>query len=720
MRRAIEKLCFLLLSLAAASLVSFVFLSRLSDLRAPERSALPLLVNPAPRSVESLTRAALARVKEGGADSVAAQAELIRLGGAAFPFVLPALDSLDPSARGRVAGALAPVALRMGVAEPEDVASPERAMAFFARFWQDRGADFRSAAVRRKVARLSERALALRTKEVIELDTFALEELLTALGRIATTADVERAARLTPVLAHVTGQPWEVRPDASIRDAAVVVTRWRDWAIEHAQDYRTLDGPSRLGAMVMQTRYFRWVASLPRAVSGEDEVGAHKLDAALAAARTSLPLAAAALGLGLATAATIARLRDQRGRRWRGLFALALVLASLPVGIAALRAAAFGRVLLFVGIALSVAARASIELGVSAPARSRGRQAFERASVAIPVVLASTLAGEAVLGTGLGALSLRALGGGDLPMLMWIAFALSGSGAASTALLGLVFPARRPRAQPPREFGRAPRRGALIAFAVVLLALLPLAALGAPFGPNSLALVARTLGAVLAALLGTLLVGSVLGLLAGGLSRTADQLLARGVELSVALPQPFLAAACFLLGGLPGAFALGCVRGVELSWVLRNRIHEQREADDDAPASLGRAPLAPYVRRLLPAAIAPFTTTFVLSVPWFFTLEAAAARLGTASANTLASAAAFDDRALLAICALCLALFVLTREFTPRDPIGETPGAPVLSLSRRAGSVFPAAPEAISEVTNEPPEVTDATAAGSDETSADS
>ncbi|HEY3498701.1 MAG TPA: hypothetical protein VGK73_28615, partial [Polyangiaceae bacterium] len=433
MRRAIEKLSFLLLSLAAASLVSFVFLSRLADRRAPGPSELPLLFNPEPRSVQTLTRAALARVAAGGPEASAASSELVRLGGAAFPHVLPALDSLEPSARGRVALALAPVALRMGVADPGEVESSERAVAFFARFWQDRGADFRAAAVRRKVARLSEHALALRTKEVIELDTFALEELLAALGRIRSDADVKRAARLTPVLTRVTGLPWLVEPEDSIPEASATATRWRLWALDHGADYATLDGPSRLGAMLMQTRYFRWVASLPRAVSGEDEIAARKLGAALAASKTSLPFAAAGLALGLGAAAGLARLRDLRGRRWRGLFALAMVLAALPLGIAAARAAAAGWLALLLAIALSVAARASIELGVAAPARSRRRQAFERASVAIPVVLAATLAGEAVLGTGLGALSLRALGGGDLSMLMWVAFALSGTGAASAA-----------------------------------------------------------------------------------------------------------------------------------------------------------------------------------------------------------------------------------------------------------------------------------------------
>jgi ABC-type dipeptide/oligopeptide/nickel transport system permease subunit len=694
MRRAIEKLSFLLLSLAAASLVSFVLLSRLVDARGRAPARLPLLFNPDPRNVQGLTRAALNEVAAGGPGATAGRAELVRLGGAAFPHVLPALDSLEPTARGRVALALAPVALRMGVAEDDDLETPERAVAFFARFWQDRSADFRGAVVRRKVARLAERALSLRRKEVVELDTFALEELLGALGRVQYDEDVKRAARLTPVLAHVTGMPWRVEPETSRADAAATVTRWRDWAIEHAADFQTLDGPGRLEAMVMQTRYFRWLSSLPRALSGEDELGSRKLHAALAGARQTLPLGALALGLGLTAAAALARARDRRARRWRGLSLLMIALASLPLAVLALRAAAAGLFALGLALTLSVGATASVELGLAAPARGRFRQAFDRAAVLLPPVLAGAIAGETVLGRGLGALTRRALGEGDLTSLMWVAFALSGAGAVTAATLGLAFPSRAPRDHELREFGHAPRRTRVILLACALLAAMPVAllatSLGAPSG-ESVGLLTRTLGVALAGLGGATALGLTLGLLAGGLSRSADALLARCVELAAVLPQPFLAATCFLLGSLPGALALGALRGVEIAHVIRNRLREQRGSGDREPASFGRAPIAPYVRRFLPAALAPFATTLVLSVPWIFALDAACASIGATSGGTLASVAVSSLPSLAGVALLGLGLAVLARELTPHEYVGETPGARVvLALKRRTGrSSFP-------------------------------
>jgi hypothetical protein len=145
-----------------------------------------------------------------------------------------------------------------------------------------------------------------------------------------------------------------------------------------------------------------------------------------------------------------------------------------------------------------------------------------------------------------------------------------------------------------------------------------------------------------------------------------------------------------LLGSIPGALALGAVRGVEIAYVLRNRLREQHVRDEREPPSLGRAPIAPYIRRFLPAALAPFATTLVLSVPWLFALDAACASIGGTSGGTLATAAAGSLPALAGVALLGLGLAVLARELTPHEHVGETPGARVvLALKRRAGSSMP-------------------------------
>ncbi|HEX6271392.1 MAG TPA: ABC transporter permease, partial [Polyangiaceae bacterium] len=176
MRRAVEKLSWLVLSMALASVIAFAALARLSDVAIGRVSVMPLLVNLDPRNARDLALEAVRAVASGGAESRQGAAALVRLGGAALPHVLSTLDTLDPVARGRVALALLPVAKRMGLEEARRIDSPEQALVFWTRFWQDRSADFRSAVVRRKVQRLGDRALALRQKEVLELDTFAIPE----------------------------------------------------------------------------------------------------------------------------------------------------------------------------------------------------------------------------------------------------------------------------------------------------------------------------------------------------------------------------------------------------------------------------------------------------------------------------------------------------------------------------------------------------------------
>src|SRR5258705_2151677 len=208
-RRIFPRLLRLLLTLLAVVLVGFY--GAANGAKRPGSGwafkELPVFVNLAPADVrDRAVRALRAAARDDGPEAARARAELLRLGGAALPHVLPQLDSLEPNARGRVAIALGPLALRMRVANVEDVSTPERALLFFGRFWQDRSIEFRPTTVRRAVERLSERSLTLRRDDVIHADTYALEALVAALGKVQGAADVPRIARLQPALMHITGR----------------------------------------------------------------------------------------------------------------------------------------------------------------------------------------------------------------------------------------------------------------------------------------------------------------------------------------------------------------------------------------------------------------------------------------------------------------------------------------------------------------------------------
>lgn len=268
---------------------------------------LPVFVNPTPRDVrERALRAMRAAAKDDGPEAKAARAELLRLGGAALPHVLPRLDSLEPSARGRVALALGPLALRMRVASAEDVATPERALLFFGRFWQDRSIEFRPTTVRRAVERLAERSLSLRRDDVIHADTYALEALIAALGKVASAPDAARVARLHPVLMHITARGEPLPRTPSVDEAANAARHWQELWLQEGADYCVLEGPRRVAALATETQFGKWLAQaffwrLGRARDGSS-VSALVLAALPSSALHVLFLQLLAIGVAAATA----------------------------------------------------------------------------------------------------------------------------------------------------------------------------------------------------------------------------------------------------------------------------------------------------------------------------------------------------------------------------------------------------------------------------------
>src|SRR5215475_3362502 len=95
---ALRRLLWTIPALIGVSLVTFLFLSYVPD---PTDDPAFAARNP-PAEVERLRR------------------ELVRLGGAALPFVIPRFDALEPDRRQELALALAPIAERMGLVGRQD------------------------------------------------------------------------------------------------------------------------------------------------------------------------------------------------------------------------------------------------------------------------------------------------------------------------------------------------------------------------------------------------------------------------------------------------------------------------------------------------------------------------------------------------------------------------------------------------------------------------
>jgi ABC-type dipeptide/oligopeptide/nickel transport system permease component len=235
---------------------------------------LPRFFNPQPADVRTRSAEAIDHLVANDAQAAMAAHTLGKLGGAALPYVLPKLDNLAPAARGRVAVALAPVAARMGLVDENAHAGgetattamlndPLTAATFWTRFWEDRTLEFTEPAVRRAVDRLTMRATDARQKDIEEVDTYALPELMETLQM---TTDPAIQEQLTSLAAHATEHPVTIPPNADAAFRAHVVQDWMSWWYVHRTEFDALSGPERVAATFADTRYGKWVG---RAATGE-------------------------------------------------------------------------------------------------------------------------------------------------------------------------------------------------------------------------------------------------------------------------------------------------------------------------------------------------------------------------------------------------------------------------------------------------------------------
>ncbi len=294
MRRTLRRILWIVPSLVVASLLLFWFVAPSSQVRGTDEQTLPLFFEDNPSSVRELAIDAVRAIENSSGGDSEAAAALSELGGAALPHVLPILDTLGPEARSRVALALGPVGTRMGVGGA-DLRDPEAAVLFWTRFWQDRAIDFRPQVVSRAVKRFATRASPGRRDDVLALDTYALGELVSAIGPMRSSDDVQRAARLTDLASHMTGLSLRVSDRASVAEARETTTTWQRFWREHRYRYTTLEGPDRLVAMVTQTRYGRWAESVVYTQLGVSHSG----EPVLVVARKRAPVTLWLLGMAL-------------------------------------------------------------------------------------------------------------------------------------------------------------------------------------------------------------------------------------------------------------------------------------------------------------------------------------------------------------------------------------------------------------------------------------
>ncbi len=217
---------------------------------------LPPFFNSHPRDVRVRAEEALAHLVNADAKAEVGAHELVRLGGAALPFVLPQLDKLAPQPRARVAVALQPIAERMGEPSAPELRQPDRAVLYWSRFWEDRSLDFTGPAVKRAVHRLVLHSTDLRERDLLGVDTYSLAVIV---PQMAATDDREALRKLSALASHVTGRSREVAFDADDTALRRTVDDWQAWWQAHESDYVALDGVTRVAGTLTETRYGKWV-----------------------------------------------------------------------------------------------------------------------------------------------------------------------------------------------------------------------------------------------------------------------------------------------------------------------------------------------------------------------------------------------------------------------------------------------------------------------------
>jgi len=229
---------------------------RLGELRRARFLDLPRFVNVDPQDVRTRIDECIAHMVTESPEAALCERRIAQIGGAGLPYLLPRLDDIPPGPRGRIALALRPIALRMGVGEERDLSDPDRAALFWERFWEDRSVDFTEPAVRREVQRLVRRGTDQREEELRITDTFALRQLVDGMRA---TKDKDVLVRLTRLASHVTARDSLVKPEMDASQVRAVVSDWQSWWYVHETDFVALQGGEKVTASIAQTRYAKWV-----------------------------------------------------------------------------------------------------------------------------------------------------------------------------------------------------------------------------------------------------------------------------------------------------------------------------------------------------------------------------------------------------------------------------------------------------------------------------
>jgi ABC-type dipeptide/oligopeptide/nickel transport system permease component len=312
----------------------------LEDQRRERFLNLPRFFNPQPHDVRAIVAECTQHISDNDDLAKLSVYRLIKIGGATLPYVLPELEKLPPASRGRVAVSLAPIAERMGVNQATKLRDPQEAILFWTRFWEDRELDFTQPAVHRTVGRLVQRPTEERELDLVQVDTFALPELVLAMR---TTTDRDALIRIMAIAHHARGSGPEIGPSSTSGEVEKAINAWEDWWYAHETDYVALGGAQKVAATFSETRYGKWLMRVALGDLGRSSDGVPV--ASMIRERSEVTLVLAVLALLVAYAAGVPLGVFSAWRRGRQADRVALaavvVLHAVPTFVAAAALAVF-------------------------------------------------------------------------------------------------------------------------------------------------------------------------------------------------------------------------------------------------------------------------------------------------------------------------------------------------------------------------------------------
>jgi ABC-type dipeptide/oligopeptide/nickel transport system permease component len=256
---------------------------------------LPLFWNPGLLDADRRTAIDLVQLGVPGTRD-AARARLARRGSAALPTILQHLDDLTPAARREALSLLSGWSQSLTGAEraPDSAAGAPEASArvWWARFEASRGLDFRLSYATRQALRVGARDRTNAYGRLLQLGTFALPGIQNVL---ATTTNRDENARLTGLLAALTGLPVRADPAAPSGEVQRVTAAWQAFWFAERLEFETLTEERRATARVFETRYGRWVERALRGRMGFSRVTGRPVAIEL---RWRLPVSTLSSGLG--------------------------------------------------------------------------------------------------------------------------------------------------------------------------------------------------------------------------------------------------------------------------------------------------------------------------------------------------------------------------------------------------------------------------------------